>query len=60
MSLGGSNKLLTPEDVAEYLSVPKKTIYDRWREWGLKGIKVGRHLRFRERNIEDFLNRNVL
>jgi excisionase family DNA binding protein len=46
--------------VAEYLSVPKKTIYDRWREWGLKGIKVGRHLRFRGRNIEDFLNRNVL
>jgi excisionase family DNA binding protein len=60
MSLGGSNKLLTPEDVAEYLSVPKKTIYDRWREWGLRGIRVGRHLRFRERTVEDFLNRNVL
>jgi excisionase family DNA binding protein len=60
MSLGGSNRLLTPEDVADYLSVPKKTIYDRWREWGLKGIKVGRHLRFRERTVEDFLNRNVL
>ncbi|QVJ00281.1 helix-turn-helix domain-containing protein [Nocardiopsis eucommiae] len=56
MSLGGSNRLMSPDEVAAYLGVPKKTVYDRWKEWGLRGIKVGRHLRFRERNVEAWVN----
>jgi excisionase family DNA binding protein len=53
--IGGSNRLLTVDELAQYLGVPKKTIYGCWQEWGLKAYKVGRHLRFRERHVEDWL-----
>src|SRR4051794_5552364 len=56
-SLGGSNRLLTVVEVAEYLGVPKKTVYECWRSWGLRAYKVGRHLRFRERDIGVWLER---
>lgn len=54
-ALGGSNRLLTVEEVAAYLGVPKKTVYGCWQDWGLKAYKVGRHLRFRERHVEEWL-----
>lgn len=53
--LGGSNRLLTVADVADWLGVPTKTIYARWREWGLRAYKIGRHLRFRERHLHEWL-----
>jgi excisionase family DNA binding protein len=56
-ALGGSNRLLTVAQVAEYLGIPEKTLYQRWRPWGLTAYKVGRHLRFRERDIESWLER---
>ena len=52
---GGSNQLVTPEDVAEALQVSVDTVYRRWRKWGLKGFRVGRLLRFRERDINAWL-----
>jgi excisionase family DNA binding protein len=53
---GGSNRLLSVQELAAYLSVPKKTVYICWRQWGLRGYRVGRHLRFRQRRSyqEDF------
>lgn len=54
-TLGGSNRLITAEELAAYLGVPKKTVYSCWRPWGLKACKVGRHLRFRERHVEEWL-----
>jgi excisionase family DNA binding protein len=53
--VGGSNRLLSVEELAAYLGVPKKTIYGRWRQWGLRGYRVGRHLRFRQRHVEEWL-----
>ena len=43
-----SEKHLTPDDLAERYSVPKKTIYD----WNSKGtgpryMTIGRHVRYR-------------
>ena len=54
--IGGSNRLLSVEELAAYLGVPKKTIYSCWRTWGLRGYRVGRYLRFRERQVEDWLS----
>ena len=54
--VGGSNRLLSVEELAAYLGVPKKTVYDRWRQWGLRGYRVGRSLRFRERHVEEWLS----
>jgi excisionase family DNA binding protein len=53
--VGGSNRLLSVEELAAYLGVPKKTVYGRWRQWGLRGYRVGRHLRFRQRHVEEWL-----
>ena len=48
--------LLTTEQVAEYLVVPVATIH-RWRYVGSgpPAIKVGRHLRFAEQDLEAWL-----
>ena len=53
--LGGSNRLMTVDELADLLGVPKKTIYGCWRQWGLRGYRVGRYLRFRERHVEEWL-----
>jgi excisionase family DNA binding protein len=52
---GGSNRLLSVEELDAYLGVPKKTVYGCWRQWGLRGYRVGRYLRFRERHVEEWL-----
>jgi excisionase family DNA binding protein len=38
--VGGSNRLLSVEELAAYLGVPKKTVYGCWRQWGLQGYRV--------------------
>jgi excisionase family DNA binding protein len=53
--VGGSNRLLSVEELAAYLGVPKKTVYSCWRQWGLRGYRVGRYLRFRQRHVEGWL-----
>jgi excisionase family DNA binding protein len=53
--VGGSNRLLSVDGLAAYLGVPKKTVYGCWRQWGLRGYRVGRYLRFRERHVEEWL-----
>ena len=53
--LGGSNRLLSVDELAAYLGVPKKTVCGCWRAWGLRGYRVGRYLRFRERHVEEWL-----
>ncbi|MFF4620907.1 helix-turn-helix domain-containing protein [Nonomuraea jabiensis] len=55
LASGGSNRLMSVEEVAAYLGVPKSTVYDRWKDWGLPAFRVGRSLRFRERDVETWL-----
>ncbi len=54
-SIGGSNRMLSVRETAELLGVPLSTIYSQWRGWGLKAYRVGRALKFREREIESWL-----
>ncbi|MGW7002618.1 helix-turn-helix domain-containing protein [Streptomyces sp. NPDC054933] len=56
MTQGGSNRLLTPEEVAEWLRVSATTVRNKYRAWGIKPQKVGRLLRFRERDIANYLD----
>ncbi|MCD7439019.1 helix-turn-helix domain-containing protein [Streptomyces lincolnensis] len=55
MTAGGSNRLLTPEEVAEWFKVSEITVKNKYRAWGLKPQKVGRLLRFRERDVVTYL-----
>jgi excisionase family DNA binding protein len=59
MAVGGSNALLSVPQAAEYLSIPERTLRENFRRWGIPAHKVGRALRFRVRDIEYYLERNV-
>jgi excisionase family DNA binding protein len=49
--------LLTTEDVASYLRVPRSTLYGwRYRGGGPSAIRVGRHLRYRSTEVERWLD----
>lgn len=52
-------QLWTLEEVADRLRVPRGSIY-AWRHKGKgpRAIRLGRHLRVREADLQDFLERN--
>ena len=52
--------LLTAQDVADYLGVPLATLY-QWRTKGTapRAVKVGRHIRFRQEDVEAWCERNA-
>ena len=48
--------LLTVQELATYLGVPVATIYGwRYRREGPTGFRIGRHLRFRRSDVEDWI-----
>jgi len=54
-------ELLTIDEIAALLKVPKSWIYERTRRRGaerLPYIKLGKYLRFEESGIRAYLNRN--
>jgi excisionase family DNA binding protein len=53
---GRNDRLLSAQELANYLEVPVKTIYTwRHRNTGPRGFRVGKHLRFRWRDVEAWL-----
>ncbi len=55
-----TNRLLKPEEVAEILGVPVATLYGwRYRQKGPKGLRVGRHLRYRAEDVERFISNSA-
>ncbi len=50
------DQLLTAQDLALYLEVPVATVYAwRHRRQGPPGFKAGRHLRYRARDVEQWI-----
>lgn len=48
--------LMSVSDLAQYLAVPKATIYQwRYRGRGPKALRVGRYLRFRRSDVDRWL-----
>jgi excisionase family DNA binding protein len=56
-TLGGSNRLLSSRDVAAILAVPERTVRDKWKEWGLPAYRIGKHLRWKERDLYAWIER---
>lgn len=56
-TLGGSNRLLSSRDVAAILAIPERTVRDKWKEWGLPAYKIGKHLRWKERDVYAWIER---
>jgi excisionase family DNA binding protein len=51
--------LLSARDVAAILAVPKRTVHDKWRDWGLPEYRIGKHLRWRERGVYAWIDRQA-
>ncbi|MFE6158779.1 helix-turn-helix domain-containing protein [Streptomyces sp. NPDC056486] len=49
---------MTPEEVAAWLRVSPTTVRNKYRFWGIKPQKVGRLLRFRERDVVAYLDKH--
>jgi excisionase family DNA binding protein len=49
-------RLLTVQDLAEYLGVPATTLYQwRHRGEGPPGFRVGRYIRYRRNDVEQWI-----
>jgi excisionase family DNA binding protein len=52
--------LLSPQDLADFLDVPVATIYTwRHRGHGPPGFRVGRHLRYRRSDVEQWITEQL-
>ena len=58
-TLGGSNKMLSAREVAAILSVPERTVREKWRDWELPAYRIGKHLRWKEREVHAWINRHA-
>ena len=50
-----SEELLTPEEVCQLLKVKRSYLYDLTHRNQIPHLKLGRHLRFRRRELESWL-----
>ncbi|MGA9596968.1 MAG: helix-turn-helix domain-containing protein [Acidimicrobiia bacterium] len=51
------DRLLTVQDLANHLGVPVATIYAwRYRHEGPPGFRVGRHVRFRRSDVQQWIS----
>jgi excisionase family DNA binding protein len=58
-TLGGSNRMLSARDVAAILAVPERTVREKWREWKLPAYRIGKHLRWKEREVHAWIDRHA-
>ena len=55
-----SDRLLTVEDLATFLDIPIKTLYAwRYRGEGPVGFRVGKHVRYRWTDVEQWIRDRV-
>jgi excisionase family DNA binding protein len=53
-------RLLTVPELAEYLAVPTSTIYQwRYLRKGPPGFRIGRHVRYRRSDVDEWIERHV-
>ena len=53
-------KLLTPQEVADYLGVKVSTIYQWTHQEFIPHIKIGKHVRFRQSVIDRWLDKRAV
>ena len=60
MDHSGADELLTVDDVAAFLRVPKSWVYERTRRRGIERlphVKLGKYLRFRLSEVAAYLEK---
>ena len=58
-TLGGSNRMLSAREVAAILSVPERTVREKWRDWELPAYRIGKHLRWKEREVHAWIDQHA-
>jgi excisionase family DNA binding protein len=53
--MGKNQEILTIEELAEYLKIPRSTLYKICQEGKIPAQKVGRHWRFHKEAIDDWI-----
>ncbi len=54
------DRLLSVDDLAEYLDVPKATLYAwRYRGQGPPSFRVGKHLRYRQSDVAHWIGQQL-
>jgi excisionase family DNA binding protein len=54
------DRLLTVEELADYLAVPAGTIYTwRYRREGPPGFRVGKYVRYRMSDVQEWIQRQL-
>jgi excisionase family DNA binding protein len=51
--------MLSAREVAVILSVPERTVREQWRAWELPAYRIGKHLRWKEREVYAWIDRNA-
>ena len=51
--------MLSVRDVVAILAFPERTVRDEWREWGLPAYRIGKHVRWRERDVYGWIDRQA-
>jgi excisionase family DNA binding protein len=60
MTDSGATEFLSPQGLADYLGVPVGTVYQwRYRGVGPRGSSVGRHVRYRRRDVDAWLEQQA-
>lgn len=60
-NLGGSNRLLPLAEAADFLGIDNpRSLQEHWRRWGIPAYKVGRELRFRERDLNAWVEKQAV
>ena len=52
--------LLSIDELSEYIKIPKGTIYNWTSMKKIRYVKIGRHIRFRSEDIEEFIEKNTV
>ena len=60
LAVNGADKLLTVDDLCEYLVVSKDFIYDEVRHGRLRASRIARQLRFRPTDVGAFVEANTV
>lgn len=54
------DRLLTVPELADYLAVPVATLYQwRYLRKGPPGFRIGRHVRYRRSDVNEWIERHV-
>ncbi len=60
MTVEQSDEVMTLDELAAYLKLPKSTLYKQVQEGKIPGQKIGKQWRFGKRAIDSWINKGLL